>query len=361
MANNLANAFAEAEDDNHTEADVEQGSPEEEQQQPAEGAEATEEVPAQEAVEDERLAEGGEQEEEESETPDPQAARKKKTARERREERKKHLRLLEEQNALLSRQYHEVVHRLAVVEGGTLQTQYNVVDSRLSECLNDIEQADRLWVAAHAANNGADMLAAQKIKDEARNRAGSLQQERERLAHELTQQRNQPAPQLPVPGGAELAQHAARFRADKPWIQYGPGNQPMNQETAAATLIDAALKSEGRLSPREPAYWAELDKRVKAAMPHMFRANQDVDDTEDDDEEEADPPPRQEAQRGQQQRQAKPPAQKGPRVGSSGRNGGARPNETRLSAEMVAAIKEAGWWDDPKERAEAIKYFKGQA
>lgn len=353
----LQNAFAEAEDDESQvpdHADIEQGG------QPtdttADEAPTQTEETSEAPQEDERLAEGGQTQEEEAEpqAETPEDKRAKRTAKERREARKKHLRLLEDQNALLLQQNQQMMTELRSLKGGTLETRYQLVDGRLNECLNEMEQADRLWLAAHAANNGADMQAAQRIKDEARARAGNLELEKSRLANELTQQRNQPPPQLPVPGGFEIQQHAARFRADKPWIQYGPGNRPLNQETAAATMIDAALKAEGRLSERDPAYWTELDRRLKAALPQMFPRATDL-EVDDDEEDDEPPPPRERpAQPASNQR---PQARKGPQVGGSGRNGGSNTNSRQVPAEVVQAIKEAGFWEDPKERADALKYY----
>lgn len=301
-----------------------------------------------EKVEDERLAEGGEAEQDQDKDDDNSQERHRETSKERRERKKRRERELRETNIALWRQNQEIMRRLANVEGRSLESQVLTVDSRLSECINDADQAERIELAAQKAGNDEDVRAARRLREEAQNRAGQLQATKDRLAQALTQQRNQPAPQAP-PVGAEVIEHSARFRSDKPWIQFGPNNQPGNLETATAVSIDAALKAEGRISETEPRYWQELDKRVKAALPHLFRsqAEDDYDEDEDDD--------LSEAQHGQANRQH---ARRNPPVGTSSRNGAASRTVSRLSADRVAAIKEAGMWDDPKERTRAIKAYE---
>lgn len=364
MPANLQNAFADATDDDvppspspeDMVADVEQGA---DPNPAALERDERERIAAEERAanppEDERLAEGGDPAEEEPEAETPH----KRTARERRDARKRHMRALEERNERLEREILELKQGFQNLQGTSLQTQLSTVDARLSECLNDIDQADHLWLAARTANNPADELKAQKVRDEARNRAGSLQAERERLASELTRQQNQPPPQLPVPqGDPVVVSNAARFRADKPWIQFGPQSRAANQETQVALLIERQLLAEGEWDAHEPSFWEELDKRIRVAMPRLFPKQQaPIDDEEDDDEELDETPPARTRPPAPANNRPREQRRRGPAVGGSGRNSGGNREGTRLSAEVVAAIKEAGWWEDPKERADAIKYF----
>jgi len=313
------------------------------------GAEEPEAPTQAETSEDERLSEGGEAEQDQDKPDDDTQERHRETSKERRERKKRRERELRETNIALWRQNQEIMRRLANVEGRSLESQVLTVDSRLSECINDADQAERIELAAQKAGNDEDVRAARRLREEAQNRAAQLQATKDRLAQALTQQRNQPVPQAP-PVGAEVIEHSTRFRSDKPWIQFGPNNQPGNLETATAVSIDAALKAEGRISETEPRYWQELDKRVKAALPHLFRSAQADEDYDDDEDDELS-----EAQQGQAGRQN---ARRNPPVGTSSRNGAASRTVSRISAGRVAAIKEAGMWDDPKERARAIKAYE---
>ncbi len=299
-------------------------------------------------AEDESLAEGGEAESDDSPTEDAGQEKHRETSKERRERKKRRERELRETNIALWRQNQEIMRRLANVEGRSLESQVLTVDSRLSECINDADQAERIELAAQKAGNDEDVRAARRLREEAQNRAAQLQTTRERLAQALTQQRNQPAPQAP-PVGAEVIHHSTLFRSDKPWIQFGQNNQPANLETATAVSIDAALKAEGRINETDPRYWQELDKRVKAALPHLFRANHNADDDDDEDDDLSEP------DQGRSNRQSE---RRNPPVGTSSRNGASTRTVSRLSADRVAAIKEAGMWDDPKERSRAIKAYE---
>lgn len=319
--------------------------PEEGQQPPAEG----------------RLAEGGEEEEVEEPGEDDKPARPKKTSKQRRDERRASERRVREERDFLVQQVNEMRQRLSQVEGNALESHHMTVDSRLSECLNDAEQAERLEIAAREAKDVEGELQARRIREKANSQAGHLKTEKERLAGMLAQRKSQPAPSAPVPGAEEITAQAAQFRANKPWVQFAQNGAPLNAESAVALSIDHALNKEGKLSQRDPAYWRELDKRVKAALPHMFQPdNTDQEDDIDDDEEEleVDTTTRQQPQ----QRPAKPAVvsagKKGPAVGSSGRQQNAAQSGSRLSAERVAALKEIGAWEDPKQRAEYIAEYK---
>lgn len=309
---------------------------------------------------DSRLAAGGEEEVDEDEQPgDGKAARPKKTSKQRRDERRASERRVREERDFLVQQVNDMRQRLSQVEGNSLDLHTMTVDSRLSECLNDAEQAERLEIAAREAKDVEGELQARRIREKASSQAGLLKNEKERLATLQAQRRSQPAPNAPVPGAEEIVSQAAQFRADKPWVQFAQNGAPLNAESAVALSIDHALNKEGKYSQRDPAYWRELDKRVKSALPHMFQsANDDQEDDIDDDEEDLEvietPKP--------QQRAAKPaaaaPGKKGPAVGSSGRQQAAAPAGSRLSADRVAALKEMGVWDDPKSRAEWIAEYR---
>lgn len=309
---------------------------------------------------DARLAEGGEVEVEGDDEPDAgKPDRPKKTSKQRRDERRASERRVREERDFLVQQVNEMRQRLSQVEGNALELHTMTVDSRLSECLNDAEQAERLEIAAREAKDVEGELQARRIREKASSQAGLLKNEKERLANAQAQRKTQPQ-SAPVPGAEEIASQAAQFRANKPWVQFAQNGAPLNAESAVALSIDHALNKEGKFSQRDPAYWRELDKRVKAALPHMFQpASSDQEDDVDDDEEdlevvETTPKPL--------PRAAKPaaavPGKKGPAVGSSGRQQNAVQGGSRLSADRVAALKEMGVWEDPKSRAEWIAEYR---
>lgn len=337
------------------------GSEEIEIDKPAAGeAEADEEGEGKEAKASGRLAEGGEGEEEEGEGADGKTVRPKKSSKQRREERRRTERAIREERDFYQSQYREVLGRLNEVEATGLDSRMLVVDGRLGECLNDVAQAETLEMEALKAGNTQEALQFRKVREAANGKASLFRQEKDRLANAQaarTTRKNTPAP---APGAAEVAAHAARYRADKAWLQFDQTGAPLNAETAVALSIDAALKREGDLNERETDYWHELDKRVRSALPRLFGepSSGGADDDDDDDEpvEQAVTQPRQ---------AAKPPAKaaaaasarKGPAVGSSGSQQTAGATY-RLSRERIEALKEIGEWETPEQRTSWAKHYK---
>lgn len=338
---------------------------------PLEGEEEGEPIvaadePLVETGEDDRLAEGGEAEggegEEGQQGDAGGIARPKKTSKQRRDERRSAERRVREERDFLLQQNAEMMQRLASVETTAIEARLLTVDSRLSECLNDAEQAELLELDALKGNDNQAVLQARRIREKAASQANLFRAEKQRLTDASAQQKTRPAQAAPIPGAAEIAQQAAQFRADKPWVQFAQNGAPLNAETAVAVSVDHALKKEGRLSERDPAYWQELDKRVKAALPHLFQtANTDQEDDEDEDDDFVETATT--TQKPAQRQAAKPAVaastgRKGPAVGSSGRQQNAGASVTRLSPDRVAALKELGVWEDPKERAVWVKNYE---
>jgi len=298
-------------------------------------------------AEDERLIEAEANDDEETAT--ERAAREKESSRSRRERRKARERKLLEENEYMRKQLSLTNSQLADTASRVIDSQIMGIDTKIQECLNDVRQAENIEAQAISAQNGADVIKARQIQEAARRAAQQLEMEKQRLSV----QRNQPLPQVPPPGAAEIRKLGLDFAKDKRWLSYDGQGRPLNRESAIASAHEQALHEEGRLDPTTREFWQELDKRVKTAMPALFRnrSNAEDDDMADDnDDYEEERPTR------QRQPEAKS-RQRGPAVGGSGRQGNAGKGWT-LSAVRVAAIKEAGNWDDPKARDRAIKYYQ---
>ena len=305
-----------------------------------------EEEPAEE-VKAEEKAEPEEEKAEEDEEDDDEPRHRKQTSKERREKRRLKERRVREERDFFLQQVNDLTQRLSQVENGSIQTRLGLVDSQMSECLNDAATAESLELDARNQGDRDGEIQARRLREAATKRADLFKAEKDRLSQYLTQRQNQPQV-APPPGAAEIQRLSADFRADKPWLQFGANGVPMNPETAVALAIDHALKKEGRYSEYESDYWQELDRRVKNAVPHLFRDGDEVDVSEEKDEVKPEP----------KKAPVKAAARKGPAVGSSGAQAASGAPRRTLSAERVAAIKELGDWDDPKARAEWIKYYE---
>lgn len=133
----------------------------------------------------------------------------------------------------------------------------------------------------------------------------------------------QQAPQALDP---RLVNHAKDWMGKNRW--YDPAGN--DQDSRIALTLDQQLANEG-WNPATPEYWQELDNRVKKYIPHRASSGKISNN--------------------------KPRSV----VSGSGREGGSSAGASqvyKLSGERVQALKDAGIWDDPKQRAEAIKRFR---
>lgn len=133
----------------------------------------------------------------------------------------------------------------------------------------------------------------------------------------------------PQPLDPRLVNHAKSWMENNRW--YKPESRDV--DSRIVLTLDQALADEG-FDPTTPEYWSELTERVKKHLPHRAAGGKITSS--------ANKPPR----------PAVPAAQR------DGGSSGSADGSFRLSAERVQALKEAGVWDNPTERAKAIKYFR---
>lgn len=128
---------------------------------------------------------------------------------------------------------------------------------------------------------------------------------------------------------------AAKTRA---WAAANTWFNPTAQtkETRLVRALDQAVSDDG-YNPGTDAYWAELDRRVALNLPN--RAKPDM--IPDDDS---------------VRKPGKSVVTGAQRSGSAAESG---PRKTfTLSADRVKALKDAGMWDDPVSRSDAIQRFR---
>lgn len=142
-------------------------------------------------------------------------------------------------------------------------------------------------------------------------------QQLESIKQRVAQAQNQPAPLDP-----RLKQNAEEWMAKNKWFD------PRGNDTDSRIVSDEddRLSREG-WNPNTKEYWDELSSRLKKRLPHKFSGGTI--------------------------------SNRSPISGSgresSGSNGS---RETvKISPDRVAAMREAGIWDDPKARADMIKQY----
>lgn len=223
--------------------------------------------------------------------------------------------------ATLRAQNADFQRRLSSVESNTLSVNEGMVTSKLEEVRRDIATADAILADAVKNSDGDAYAAALRLRDEAKSQEGEL------IAAQKVFVEAKKAPAAPDAEATRLAGDWKRANAE--W--YGSNSTA----TASANAIDAALSAENLYAHNSPDYYRELTRRVSAHFNGGERT----------------------------ERKSETPAdnkRKGPPIGDRGgaQNGNGTGRKVFLSKDRVDAIKAAGDWDDPKERAKAVKAYE---
>ena len=248
----------------------------------------------------------------------------------RREERKLkkqlHREKARESNHLISalkKQNNALADRLAVLEKKTSGAELARVDKAIDDAGVQVEYAKMKMKDAVSAQDGESLVQAQEMLYEAQRKMESLSNIKETATRQMSQQPKQNI-QLPDP---MVQRMAADWMSRNNW--YDPQAKDLDSEIAQK--IDRTLTEEG-FDPTQEDYWEELDERLQKYLPHRSNTGYN------------------ERNRNQRPRSV---------VTSSGResSGGVRSNEFRLTPDRVAAIKEAGMWDNTEQRNKMIRKF----
>jgi hypothetical protein len=217
----------------------------------------------------------------------------------------------------LKKQNADLSNRLAAVEKKTSGAELARVDKAIEDAGVQVEYAKMKMKEAVSISDGEGLAKAQELWYESKRKMESLETLKQNAAKHMSQP-NQNI-QIPDPMVQRLA---ADWMDDNPW--YDPNGR--NEESQIAQMIDKRLTEEG-FDPTTEDYWDELDSRMRRYMPKQQN----------------------------NQKAARPRSV----MTSSGRDSTAttKSNEFRLSPDRVAAIKEAGLWDNPQARQNAIRKY----
>lgn len=223
---------------------------------------------------------------------------------------------------LLMRQNQELMARLAAVEKKS-----HISDiARLEKAIQD-EEARLNYAKAkmrEATDNsdGQAMIRAQEMLYEAKDRI-------EKMKAYKSQAEQQPP--TPEPSAGRIKELADDWMSRNSW--YDPDGS--DSRSKMAKRIDNQLVREG-WDPASDEYWDELDSRLQEQEGRQY-----TEPTEET------------------------PRKRGPRSVVTGSEretgGGASRNTFTLSVEQVRAMKDAGFWDDPKLRNKMIQRYAQQS
>jgi hypothetical protein len=220
----------------------------------------------------------------------------------------------------LKRQNTELANRLAAVEKKTSGAELARVDKAIEDAGVQVEYAKMKMKDAVSISDGEGLAKAQELWYESKRKLESL----ENLKHNASKHMSQPNQNIQVPD-PDVQRLAADWMEDNPW--YDPNGR--NEESQIAQLVDKRLTEEG-YDPTSEDYWEELDSRLEKYLPKQKVTGANI--------------------------KANRPKSV---MTSSGRNTTAttKSNEFRLSPDRVNAIKEAGLWDNPQARQNAIRKY----
>lgn len=295
-----------------------------------EGSEAPPTTVAEKKVpeEDDRLRQSDEDDEEdetsgaEGETAEQAAERKREARRRRRERQKRAERENKEQIRFLAEQNQELLSRLSRIEGRTLKKEAEDVDNRMRIAASRYKRAEQAIAEAAANNEGELLAAAMRARDAAANEFHQAKSIRERIS-QFTEGRQQQPERQQRPAGPDprMVEKARAFAEKHPWLD---PTGTKDDDSAVVQGLDIALTKRG-LDPTTDEYWEELDKAMRAKLPHRFAKAS-------------------EGRKG-------PPVAGGPDRAASGKK------QFFLSAERKAALIASGDWDDPVRRQHMLRKY----
>jgi len=248
----------------------------------------------------------------------------------RREERKLkkqlHREKAKESNHLITalrKQNEAMAQRVAELEKKTSGAELARVDKAIDDAGVQVEYAKMKMREAVSSQDGDGVAQAEELLYESRRRLESLQNVKQQATKQLSQNQQN----IQVPDQA-VQRMAADWMEDNPW--YDPHGA--NEESQIAQVVDKRLTAEG-YDPSTQHYWDELTDRVKKYVPNI-------------------------SNRGYNSANVNSQRPKSVMT-SSGRNSIAttKSNEIRISPDRIAAMKEAGLWDNPKTRQVAIQKY----
>ncbi len=278
--------------------------------------------------EEEGDSESGEQ----SSNPDRKQERRsrKQRQREARERDRTELQFLRQRNEALER-------RFSAVESRVVQNETATIDQRLGQVRTQLQAADQVIAAAIDAGKGSDAVEATKIRDQL------IRQET--LLLNAKQQRGQAKDTGPQLDPAHVDQ-ATQFLRSNPWYKIGA----TDRDSQRLSRIDDQVLKDG-YDPATPAYWQELDRRARKALPHRFKSKSKDQDEDADDEDDEEDEPEEETPKPRSK------AKGGPTFRTGGRNVTLKKGQVYVSRERREAMEEAGVWDDPVLRKQYLASY----
>jgi hypothetical protein len=229
----------------------------------------------------------------------------------RREKKERFKRINEEKDTqltLLQRQNRELQERLSVIERRGVQSEIDSVDKKILEEEERYKWALDKIKKAVSEVDGETFATASQVQSDAEKKIEYWRWKKQTMVEQA---------EAPPKADPRVVDYANKWMERNKW--YDPNGGDADSEIAR--VIDAQLAKEN-YDPTSQEYWEELDSRLRERLPSKQRRPRSV-------------------------------------VTGSERESTAQTNGDSfyISPERVRAMKDAGFWDDPKMRAKMIKQY----
>lgn len=257
----------------------------------------------------------------------PKIEKRRLSSKEKRDRQREQRAKLEAKLSALQSQNLDMQRRLQAAEGGQLGLRLEGIKDKKEELQRLYNQATQNLTQYEDTNNLKGVRHAAELRYRIENEFKALEQQE----NQIQQIAQRPAPL----DNTTVNYFKGWVDRNKTWYKSDLSNRP----SRIADDISRDLVTEG-FSTGQPEFWEELDRRCSEEIPAkaktMVRQPQ-YDDSDDDDA-----PPQTVSGKGRTPRS------------DSGRQ------EIKIDKWTVEQWKTAGIWDDPKERAKAIKEYQSQ-
>jgi hypothetical protein len=249
---------------------------------------------------------------EESGSPEESTSETAEQNRNRRREKKERFKRINEEKdtqlTLLQRQNRELQERLSAVERRGVQSEIAGMDKKIQEEEERYRWAIDQTKKAVSEVDGETFAAAMQVQSDAEKKLEYWRWKKQTMIEQA---------EAPPRADPRVVDYANKWMERNKW--YNPNGGDADSEIAR--VIDAQLAREN-YDPTSQEYWEELDSRLKDRLPNKQRRPRSV-------------------------------VTGSERESSSAQSG----DSFYISPERVRAMKEAGFWDDPKMRAKMIKQY----
>ena len=232
--------------------------------------------------------------------------------RNRRREKKERFRRINEEKdtqlTLLQRQNRELQERLSAVERRGVQSEIAGMDKKIQEEEERYRWAVDQTKKAVSEVDGETFASAMQVQSDAEKKLEYWRWKKQSMIEQA---------EAPPRADPRVIDHANRWMERNKW--YNPNGGDADSDIAR--VIDAQLAREN-YDPTSQEYWEELDSRLRDRLPNKQRRPRSV------------------------------------VTGSERESSNAQSGDSfYISPERVRAMKDAGFWDDPKMRAKMIKQY----